>query len=358
MNIQSIRTYQKNLALSRPYTIARTTISTVENVFLEIRLSNGIVGIGAANPDFDVVGESPADTLRNLESDFVQQMQGQDIRTFKQLIYQSQKQFAHAPGTLAAIDIALHDAFCQYLGISICQFYGQKIQTLPTSVTIGIKNVADTLVEAQEYYERGFKVLKVKTGTSVEEDIERIIQLREKYGNHFTIRVDANQGYQVADLQQFIQKTASTNVELIEQPLKVGLEADLQTLPANIRQILAADESLKNARAALKLALEPRPYGIFNIKFMKCGGINGALEIANIAQQADIDLFWGCNDESIVSITAALHTAFACHNTKYIDLDGSLDLAEDAVKGGFILEKGMMRLPDAPGLGVEILGNA
>jgi L-Ala-D/L-Glu epimerase len=42
----------------------------------------------------------------------------------------------------------------------------------------------------------------------------------------------------------------------------------------------------------------------------------------------------GCNDESIISITAALHMAYACPNTKYIDLDGSFDLMEDLVTGG------------------------
>ncbi len=62
---------------------------------------------------------------------------------------------------------------------------------------------------------------------------------------------------------------------------------------------------------------------------MKCGGLVSAFEIANIAKQAEIDLFWGCNDESDLSISAALHAAFACPNTKYLDLDGSFDLLED-----------------------------
>ena len=76
--------------------------------------------------------------------------------------------------------------------------------------------------------------------------------------------------------------------------------------------------------------------------------------IATIAKVGGIDLFWGCNDESIVSISAALHAAFACVNTKYLDLDGSLDLAEDIVSGGFILKDGMMSISDNPGLGVEL----
>ena len=64
-------------------------------------------------------------------------------------------------------------------------------------------------------------------------------------------------------------------------------------------------------------------------------------------------MFWGCNDESIVSITAALHAAFASKNTKYIDLDGSLDLANDVVTGGFVLQDGIMYCSDKPGLGLE-----
>ena len=82
-------------------------------------------------------------------------------------------------------------------------------------------------------------------------------------------------------------------------------------------------------------------------------GLLGAFDIATIAKAAGINLFWGCNDESIISITAALHAAFACPHTKYIDLDGSLDLAEDMVNGGFILQEGIMSISDKPGFGFE-----
>ena len=60
MKIREITAFSKNLELTRPYTIAYKTISNVENIFLIITLENGIVGVGAANPDKYVVGESPA----------------------------------------------------------------------------------------------------------------------------------------------------------------------------------------------------------------------------------------------------------------------------------------------------------
>ena len=42
---------------------------------------------------------------------------------------------------------------------------------------------------------------------------------------------------------------------------------------------------------------------------------------------------WGCMDESRISIAAALHAAFASPATRYLDLDGTLDLARDVVRG-------------------------
>jgi L-Ala-D/L-Glu epimerase len=351
MTIKSIKTYKKNLALTRPYTIAFKTISDVESVFVEIELSNGMVGMGAANPSKEVVGEDVQESYLNLQSDNIQKYVGRNIGDIFAIIQGINADFPHKPGTLSAMDMALHDAFCQYLGISVAQFYGQKIKKMATSITIGIKGVGETLEEAQEYYDRKFKILKVKTGLDLEIDIERLVKLRERFGKAFKIRVDANQGYTAEQVKVFFEKTKGLNIEFVEQPMLAGTEKEMQKLPLPIRKKLAADESLHDAQAAFQLAAK-RTFGIFNIKLMKCGGIAGAMEIATIAKQAHIDLFWGCNDESIVGITAALHAAFACPHTKYIDLDGSLDLAEDNVKSGFILKDGVMSLPNKTGSGL------
>ncbi len=127
----------------------------------------------------------------------------------------------------------------------------------------------------------------------------------------------------------------------------------MRALPASSRQLLAADESLRSPQDALELAAPPPACGIFNIKLMKCGGITPALEIAAMAQAGGIDLMWGCMDESVISISAALHTAYACPGTRYLDLDGSLDLAEDGGRGGFTVEGGRLHLQHGPGLGVQ-----
>src|SRR5579863_126717 len=145
MKIKSINTYRKNLSLQKPYTIARETISDVENVFFEIELENGLKGIGAANPAPEVVGEGPAQSFENLQSAFMEYLIGKDIREFLYHIYTCKKHFINLPGTQAAIDIALHDTFGKFLGIPVVDFYGRHHSKMLTSVTIGIKDVAGTI---------------------------------------------------------------------------------------------------------------------------------------------------------------------------------------------------------------------
>lgn len=353
MKIKKIVSWSADLGNTKPYTIAFKTVDEVRNAFVEITLENGVTGIGAGNPSEYVVGESFDQCMEALEEKNLEFLIGKDIREFNQLTYEVWKQFPDNPSARAAIDIALHDAFTKFLDVPLVKFLGQKIKKLPTSNTIGIKSVEETLKEAEEYKKRGFKVIKVKLGKDLDEDVERVIKLREKFGSSIGIRVDANQGYTREQTIQFYGRCYDFDIELIEQPLPAKDIAEMKSLPKEVREVLAADESLITPEDAIELIKPPKAADIFNIKLMKCGGISQALKIADIAQAEGVDLFWGCNDESIVSITAALHAAFACDNTKYIDLDGSLDLARDVVKGGFILKDGMMWCSDKPGLGVE-----
>ena len=355
MKIKKINIWNTDLGNTKPYTIAFKTIDEVRNVFVEIVLENGTTGIGSGNPSEYVTGEHLNQTIAALQEHNLEFLIGRDIREINQLLFEVLHKFPTTPAARAALDIALHDVFTKYLNIPLVKYLGQKIKALPTSNTIGIKNVEETLKEAVDYEKQGFKVLKVKLGKDLEDDIERLVKLRERFNNSMIIRIDANQGYNLQQTIDFYNRTKKLNIELIEQPLPAKSIKEMKDLPHEIKSKIAADESLLSPADALNLIEPPLAAGIFNIKLMKCGGISQGIKIADIALQGSIDLFWGCNDESIVSITAALHTAFACSNTKYIDLDGSLDLAKDEVTGGFILKDGMMYCSDLPGLGLTRL---
>lgn len=352
LKIKSIDAKIVNLGLTRPYSIAYKTVDSVDNVIVRIEAEDGSYGLGAANPSKYVVEEENEDVLQQLSEERLEAFIGREITKFFELIGEVHTRFTSV-GARIALEVALHDLFTKHLGVRLVDFYGQRVKSLPTSVTIGIKDVTETIEEANEYIGNGFKILKVKLGKSVDEDIERMHKLIEEMPSEIKVRIDANQGWSVEDTIKFHVDTMGLDIELIEQPLKQDGVEEMRVLPGDLKNIIAADESLISPKDALILAQDPIASGIFNIKLMKCAGLTKAKDIAVIAENAGIDLMWGCNDESVISITAALHIAFSCANTKYIDLDGSLDLATDVATGGFILEEGMMRISNKPGLGLE-----
>jgi L-alanine-DL-glutamate epimerase-like enolase superfamily enzyme len=331
-------------------------IDAVDLFFVRISTDEGIEGIGSASPAEDVTGESPEACRTALSVKQLGWLGGRDPRDLDKLVRELGQSHRATPAARAAVDMALHDLVARGEGVPLVDLLGRCHDALPTSVTIGISSVEESIAEADEYLGRGFRCLKVKTGRSFDEDVERLTKLRERVGPEIFIRIDANQGYTVEEARSFGDLAADLDLELIEQPLPASLDSEMRSLPPSVRRIIAADESLHGEEDARDLAEDPSACGIFNIKIMKSGGIRPALVIAGIAESAGIDLMWGCNDESILSIAAALHAAYACPSTRYLDLDGSFDLARDPASGGFVVEEGRLRLLDRPGLGVDLQG--
>jgi len=354
MKIVSIAARAEQFPLTRPYAIAYKTLDAVTNVIVEIRTDDGRVGLGAASPSSFVTAETVEICATALAPSRIAFLFGRDVRTLPVLCRELERRLPEAPAARAALDMALHDLLAQALDLPLVEMLGRAHDALPTSITIGLMGVDDTLAEAREYLERGFRCLKVKLGREIVEDIARIVRLREAVGPIAAIRVDANQGWTRADLARFLRETSRADVELIEQPLAATDVDGLRSVPEPDRARLCADEALRTPADAWALAHPPRACGIFNIKLVKCGGIRPALRIAEIADLAGLSLMWGCMDESIISIAAALHAALACPATRYLDLDGSLDLARDVAAGGFILEDGIMRTTERSGLGVTV----
>jgi L-alanine-DL-glutamate epimerase-like enolase superfamily enzyme len=323
-------------------------------MFLRLETDDGLVGLGSASPAAEVTGESPAACREALGDARLAWLRGRDPRELEALGDELARSHRGTPAARAAIDMALHDLAARARGVPLVELLGRCHDSLPTSVTIGISSPEETLVQAEGYLGRGFRCLKVKTGRSFDDDVRRLTALRERVGPGVTIRIDANQGCTAAEARRLEAVARELGLELVEQPLPRGDEAALRALPAGLRRLVAADESLHDEDDARGLAAPPPACGIFNIKLMKCGGPAPARAIARIAEAAGIELMWGCNDESVISIAAALHTAYACPATRYLDLDGSFDLERDPAAGGFEVVDGRLRLLERPGLGVEL----
>ena len=356
MRILAASAALEEFPLTRPYAIAQQEPTTrVENVIVRMEALSGPIGWGAASPAEDVTGETVDACREALSADRLAWLAGRDVRTLPALCRELRERMPKTPAARAAVDMALHDLLAQHLGVPLVEMLGRAHDALPTSITIGIKPLDETLAEADEYLGRGFRVLKVKTGDALEEDVERLARLRERCGPRVTIRADANQGYTAAETARFFAETSRLAIEFVEQPVPRARFGELAgALAPEDRRRVAADESLHDEADALRLASPEPACGIFNIKLMKCGGIAPAMRIAAVAETAGVALMWGCMDESRIGIAAGLHAALSSPATRYLDLDGSLDLARDVAEGGFVIADGVMRTTEAPGLGVVV----
>ena len=356
MRITTSHASRVRLALSRPYRVAGRTTDAVEVYSLVLATDSGEVGVGAASPEAVVTGETPEMCGHSLQPDSLGWLEGSDPRKIGGLCREASRRMRGSPGALAAVDMALHDLFAKGFGAPLADVLGRVHKSLPTSVTIGIQRLDEALALADELVGGGFQALKIKVGESLDRDLELLRKLRERFGPRLRLRADANVGYTAAEAIAFLELAEPLGIEFLEQPVRARNDG-LRRLPEAWRDRIAADESLVDENDALALAAETpsRACGVFNIKLMKCGGIRPAMRIAAIAEAAGIRLMWGCMDESRISISAALHAALACPATRYLDLDGSFDLASDLAEGGFLLHDGEMTVSDEPGLGVRML---
>lgn len=90
------------------------------------------------------------------------------------------------------------------------------------------------------------------------------------------------------------------------------------------------------------------------MKLMKCGGMLKAMQIAAIAEAANLQCMLGSMSETRIALTAAAHVMAAQKCAVYADLDTFTEHKIDPVLGGMEVRNGMVTLPDAPGLGVDV----
>lgn len=240
-------------------------------------------------------------------------------------------------GARNAVDCALWDLECKQAGQSVWKRLGKQPVPVTTVCTVGI-DASPELMARRASELSAFPILKVKLDGH--QPLERMMAIREARPDADLV-VDVNQGWTFDQLKALAPKFADMGVSMIEQPLRRGQDADLETYHAPLP--LCADESCLHIG---EVALAARRYQMVNIKLDKTGGLTGALALADAALSLGLDLMIGNMMGSSLAMAPSFVIAQQC---RFVDLDGPLLLASDREHPVQYLEGGRMP-PPSPAL--------
>ncbi|MFL0361719.1 dipeptide epimerase [Pseudobacillus sp. 179-B 2D1 NHS] len=353
MYISKLAVSVEKLSLVKPFKTALRTATEIDNIFVTIQLENGLIGVGAAAPTVAITGDSTEGISSVIEQIIAPQLIGQRITCLNRLSKIIQQSCAGNTSAKAAVEIAVYDAACRYWNIPLYELLGGETNQLHNDMTVSIAGEAEMVNDALRIIKDGFSILKIKAGKDWEQDVERISAIRQAVGSKIAIRVDANQGWSVSEAIRTIRELEDRqlNIELVEQPVKAYNIAGLKEIKNNVHTSIMADESLFSPVDAMKL-LSEQAVDYLNIKLMKTGGIRRAVQIADMAEAAEVECMIGSMMESIVSVSAAIHLAVAHPNITKIDLDAPLWIKQENFEG-ISYEKDLIKLGNAPGLGIK-----
>jgi len=353
MKIIKIQTQILQTPLKTPFKTALRTVTHLQDLIVTIQTQNGLIGYGEGAPTPVITGE----TLQSIQG-AIQTMEKlllhhslDEFNHLLQLIHQSMVDNSTAK---AMLEMALYDLRAQSFQRPLYQLLGGSKTHFTTDITISLNSIETMIADAQKAIDQGYTILKIKVGTTIQEDYDRIHAIATHFPT-IQLRIDANQAWSPKESVRLLQRLEQHDIipQLIEQPIKAHDFRGMKYIKERTLTPLLADESVFSPQQSIQL-LELGACDLINIKLAKCGGITPALQIADIAQLYGVECMMGCMLEGPIAINAALHVVSARSETiTLLDLDAVALLQYNPLQGGATFKESHIQLNNTRGLGVE-----
>jgi len=319
--VRSITIEKQNWPLEKEFRIARGARTQTEVIVVSI-VEGQLQGRGESVPTarYGESMQSVIDQIRSIEIEIAQGMSIEDLN-----------QMLPAGAARNAVDCALWDLKAKQQKKSVAAMANLKefsgCETAQTLSIGSVKEMANAAALLKEY-----PLIKIKF--DCQQVIEKMHAISKAAPNSRFI-IDANEAWNIKQLNTFSETFAQCNVALIEQPLTEKTDTDLINYQGTIP--LCADESIHTRKEFERVS---KLYQYINIKLDKTGGFSEAHKLLKAANEKNIGIMVGCMvATSLAMAPAALLASYA----DFVDLDGPALLLKDR-KQGFGYHKGIMHV--------------
>lgn len=336
---------------SRLNTSYGASLESRPHVLVRLTDEDGRQGFGEASPLPAFTGETAESILVQLRLQFLPTAIGRspfDVTAIHHLL----DRLPDNSSAKAAVDIALYDLMGKQVGLPVTQLLGGAVRPdVPVTFPLGIDDIEETVSKAIAQTERGIRTLKMKIGWDPDADVARVKAVRDAVGPDISIRIDANQGYDVPSACRIVSRLGDVGIEYVEQPVAEWDFAGLAAVRRSTGIRVMVDESLHTLRDAQRL-IELEAADIFAIKLIKTSGLTQARHICALAESHRIEVVVISPFDTQIGAAAGLALALSIPTgTRAHELrvfDSQAEMAETAIR----CDRGRISASDAPGLGV------
>ncbi len=328
------------------------------HVYIRVTADTGEVGWGESRPSprwSYETQESVVTTIRNYLAPVLIGVDASDLDTVHAVM---DREIAPGitvgqPVAKSGIDMALQDLNAKRIGLPL---HALLRSGPPSTVRLSYLVSVDSPEKAErvtaEARAAGYEGFKVKIGMQPSLDLD-ILRAVKSTADGSYLWADANQAYTVEDAVQLSRRMADMGCDVLEQPIAANDFLGLAELVSRSALSIAVDETVFSV-GDLDQLIRMEALNALVIKVSKMAGLSGARKCIERALDSGIWLLGSGLTETRLGLAASAHLYAAYGVEIPVDLNGPQFLADDPVSGGVTLDRAVVGLSDAPGIGVEI----
>jgi L-alanine-DL-glutamate epimerase-like enolase superfamily enzyme len=255
----------------------------------------------------------------------------------------------------AAVEMACFDILGKSKGLSLVELMGGAVRDGAPAMfyVYGSDDLAEMVAYSREGVARGFGTIYVKVGIEEERDVELVGRVREAIGPGPKLRVDANEAWSPGTAVRILRRMAPYIIEYVEQPT---LMYDIDGL-RHVREASGVPVAANQASWGLFRILDLIKRGACDVLMTdphQEGGVWAFKKAAALAEAAGLPIVNHAFSPATITMHAQL--AVICSSPNFfLACQGHQDLLlDDVVTTPLSYDGGFMRVPEGPGLGLEL----